>query len=264
MVPKRLLWYSCVTVFQLSRSNPNPSRYVEKECVRFFQISSSTLHVDKHAQQHKQSTNSTACSQSRNTQRYKITDKSSSSLHVTRGKAVVNNGWSMNNTFNISLNQPFLFSLQLLDRTKKHLASYRNLYSTKGTGTLEITCHYGITVGWVSMLTIQSAFYRAVQLVTISLGCGGRNHYVSVDNNALQPLLDNGSWFLIASGWPRGKHLRSVYMQRQKKERKNTHFCFRTQLASFPLAQSSTSKNFHIQPFKTRRKGRNVDKTACY
>jgi len=27
----------------------------------------------------------------------------------------------MNNTFNISLNQPFLFFLQFLDRTKKHL-----------------------------------------------------------------------------------------------------------------------------------------------
>ena len=64
---------------------------------------------------------SAARSKSRNAQRYKITDKSSSSLHVTRGKPVVNNGWYMNNTFNISLSQLFLFFLQFLDRTKKLL-----------------------------------------------------------------------------------------------------------------------------------------------
>lgn len=60
-----------------------------------------------------------ARSKSRNIQRYKITDKSSGSLHVTRGKPVVNNSWYMNNTFNISLNRPILFFLQFVWQDKE-------------------------------------------------------------------------------------------------------------------------------------------------
>jgi len=128
VVPKCLLRYSpCHCYFQLSRSQNQCARIspdaVSKRATtfkkylhaRFFFTWTGTNNRTNEVQL------STARSKSRNTQRYKITDKSSSSLHVTRGKPVVNNGWYMSNTFNISLNQSFLFFLQFLDRTKKLL-----------------------------------------------------------------------------------------------------------------------------------------------
>lgn len=125
MVPKRLLRYTSVSLyFSFRDRKTNTPVKVQTQWVDVWHFSK-YLHERFTWTGTNNRTNevqlSTARSKSRNTQRYKITDKSSSSLHVTRGKPVVNNGWYMNNTFNISLNQAFLFFLQFLDRTKKHL-----------------------------------------------------------------------------------------------------------------------------------------------
>lgn len=108
----------------------------------------------------------------------------------------------MNNTFNISLNQPFLFFLQFLDRTKKHLLA-KLLQSVQH----KRNCNTGnnVIMGLLrdGFLCLRNILYSTDDfcLLPPPLDREGRNHYAAaVDNGAVRPLLDNRAWFLIAWG----------------------------------------------------------------